>query len=57
MYLGEEGVVEPSAKGKGESHHAAFLDHSPTHGYLGYPWSGAKEREGWVSVLAPPSGG
>lgn len=44
-------------KGKKGSHCADFSDHSATHGYLGYPGSGAWGRRGRTLVLAPPCGG
>lgn len=34
-----------------------FRPRSKTHGYLGYPGSGAVGRRGWTLVLAPPCGG
>lgn len=56
MQLGEGRVLEPSAKVKIKVIMQLFRSAS-THGYLGYPGSGAGGRRGWILVLAPPCGG
>lgn len=56
MFKRREGGGAQRQRLRGKSS-CSFFRPRPPHGYLGYPWSGAGEREGWVSVLAPPSGG